>query len=196
MNILVPLADPLNNLRRHLYAFGTDIEAFFHNVLVDERDKDAFRFFFFKDGKMDKLDPNRFMAHVFGAASSSMVTAFVLKYHANVIKEKFGEKVYEILRHYFYVDDGIGGDDEKERYRQLKRDLQEAMAEGGFTLSKWKFSHPELIGHEGHVQEEEEKILGIRWNTKEDTLSVVIESEKFEVDVETLRQLVKLQATM
>ena len=47
LNMLVPLVDPVNNLRHYLYAFGTDIEAFFHNVLVDPEDHGVFRFFFF-----------------------------------------------------------------------------------------------------------------------------------------------------
>ena len=42
-NVMAPLADPINNLRSHLHAFGTDIESFFHNILVDEKDRAIFR---------------------------------------------------------------------------------------------------------------------------------------------------------
>ena len=72
------------------------------------------------------------------------------------------------MRNYFYVDDGTGGSDDQDEYKVLKERLKEAMLRGGFNLSKWKFSHPELIQHENHKQEEEEKILGILWNTKTD----------------------------
>ena len=44
LNLMTPLLDPINNLRRFLYAFSTDIEAFFHNIAVDERDRGVFRF--------------------------------------------------------------------------------------------------------------------------------------------------------
>ena len=194
--MMTPIMDPVNNLRRYLYAFGTDLEAFFHNVLVDHEDNGAFRFFFFEDESMEKLIPYLFLAHIFGATSSPMVTAFVLRYHAEVIKDEFGQEIYYIIKKYFYVDDGAGGSDDKIRYKVMKEDLEKAMKKGGFSLSKWKFSHPELIEHEGHEQKEEEKILGIKWNMKEDRLSVEIDKEKYEEEVETLRQLVKLQASL
>merc|ERR1712228_1132384 len=135
-------------------------------------------------------------AHIFGATSSPMVTAFTLKFHAERVKEEFGEKVYDIMKNYFYVDDGTGGSDDPGEYKDLKEKLNDAMLEGGFNLSKWKFSHPELIDHEGHVQDEEEKILGILWNMVTDRLSVVIEEERFAATAETPRQLVKLQASL
>ena len=51
-------------------------------------------FFFFEDERMDKLIPYVFLAHIFGATSSPMVTAFTLKFHAEKVREEFGEKVY------------------------------------------------------------------------------------------------------
>ena len=64
-NMIVPLMDAVNNLRRYLYAFGTDLEAFFHNVLVDSRDSGAFRFFFFEDKRMERLAAFKMLAHIF-----------------------------------------------------------------------------------------------------------------------------------
>ena len=45
LNLLTPILDPVMNLRNWLHALTTDIEAFFHNILVDELDKDAFLFY-------------------------------------------------------------------------------------------------------------------------------------------------------
>ena len=68
------------------------------------------------------------------------------------------------------------------------------MEEGGFSLGKWKFSHKELrvaLGDEGEEEEsEEERILGIIWNMKQDTLSVSIEEERFVELAKTTRQVV------
>ena len=123
---------------------------------------------------MSKLVPYVFLAHIFGATSSPMVTAFTLRFHAEKIREEFGEKVHDIMKNYFYVNDGTGGSDDPEEYKALKEKLKEAMLRGGFNLSKWKFSHPDLMNHEGHEQGNEEKILGILWNMVMDRLTVVI----------------------
>ena len=63
--------------------------------------------------------------------------------------------------------------------------------------SKWKFSHPALRGDdEEEEQDEEASILGIRWNTKTDRLSVAIDEEKFIERAQTPRQIVKQQASL
>ena len=83
---MAPLADPINNIRSHLHAFGTDIESFFRNILVDEKDKAIFRFFWFKNPEMTKLELYQFLAHIFGATSSPTVTGWVLSQHAENLK--------------------------------------------------------------------------------------------------------------
>ena len=193
LNLMVPMLNPLTNLRKNLYAFGTDIESFFHNILVDERDRDAFRFFWYEDEEMKRLVPYVFLAHIFGSSSSPTVTAYVLRHHAAKIREVYGEEVYKIINS-FYVDDGAGGANSEEEYKKRKEQLTKAMEEGGFTLAKWKFSHPEAMGEEAHGEESREKILGVVWNMKEDTLSIAIEEEEFEKTAITPRQIVQMQA--
>ena len=62
---------------------------------------------------------------------------------------------------------------------------------------KWKFSHPELRKEgEEEEQEEEQKILGIIWNTKDDTLGVAIEEEKYSGRARTPREIVQQQASL
>ena len=38
LNLMVPIMDPINNMRSFLYSFSTDIKNFFHNILIDEKD--------------------------------------------------------------------------------------------------------------------------------------------------------------
>ena len=151
----------------------TDIKSFFHNVLVDEKDQGVFKFFWYEDERMEALKLYIFLAHIFGASSSPTVTQFVLKKHGESIREAFGDEVYQIIVRYFYVDDGSGGSNSLEACKKLCKDLKAAMEKGGFSLGKWKFSHKEIGEALGQEEEEErpeeEKILGIIWNLKEDT---------------------------
>ena len=76
-------------------AFMTDIAQFFHQVLVDERDADVFRYFWFGDTSLTTYKTLRFNAHIYGSGASSLVTSFVLRHHAEKIREQFPENVYE-----------------------------------------------------------------------------------------------------
>ena len=187
LNLMVPITDPINNLRSYIYSFSTDIESFFHNILVDKRDEGLFRFHWYDNEDMGKLVMYIFLAHIFGSSASPTITSYVLRKHSTLLRGIFSDKVCDIIEKYFYVDDGSGGDNTVEGCKKLCDELEEAMKLGGFTLSKWKFSHPELKGDrtvekEGEV---EKKILGVVWNTDTDRLSVAIEDEKFEERAET-----------
>ena len=199
LNLMVPLMDPINNLRSHIYAFSVDIEAFFHNVIVDERDRGAFRFLWWEDEEMRKLVDYVFLAFIFGSSSSPTVTSFVLRRHSDNLEGIASEKVREIISRYFYVDDGTGGDDDLGKCKILRKELEEAMALGGFSLSKWIFSHPEMSEQEEEEDEgesQEKRILGIVWKTKEDTLSVAIDEEKYKEEATTPRHVVQQQAAL
>ena len=89
---LLSLADPINNLRSHLHAFGTNIESFFHNILVDEKDKAIFRFCWFKNPEMTELELYQFLAHIFGASSSLTVTGWVLRHEPRSREPKGRDK--------------------------------------------------------------------------------------------------------
>ena len=102
-----------------------------------------------------------------------------------------------VITKYFYVDDGSAGANRLEQVKKLANDLEEAMAIGGFSLAKWKYSHPELMKREGdEEQDEKQSILGIGWNTKRDSLHVVIDDEKFITPATTPRMVVQQQAAL
>ena len=72
-----------------------------------------------------------FMSHVFGSAASSIVTAYVLRYHAEQIKPDFLPAVYDWIRKRFYVDDGTGGAKTAEDLIALSDGVIEATKRGG-----------------------------------------------------------------
>ena len=153
---MVPIIDPINNMRSYLYSFSTDIKSFFHNILVDEKDQGTFRYFWYKDEEMRDLVPYIFLAFIFGSSASPTVSSYVLKHHSKAMRGIFSNKVCDIIEKFFYVDDGSSGDNTIEGCKELCDELEQAMRKGGFTLDKWKFSHKELAGNR-KVEGEEEK---------------------------------------
>ena len=108
-NLTNSLATVLILFRQYKYTFSTDITGFFYQVLLDERDVDTFRLFFFTDEAMKELTIKRFLSHVFGSGASSCVTSFTTCHLADRIRSLFPEKVYDTIRRRLYVDDAHGG---------------------------------------------------------------------------------------
>jgi len=197
LNLMNPLIDTVNNLRSYLYAFSTDISGFFHNVLVDERDRQCFRFYWYWDRAMTLLRMLIFLAFIFGSSCSPTVTCYTMRRHSERMADKYSKIVCEIMRRFIYVDDLSGGSNTKQGCKQIADELEQAMKEGGFALSKWKFSHASIDpSRETEDRNKEQKVLGIAWDMEKDTLSVAIDEEKFKVPAQTTRDLVKLQASL
>ena len=82
-----------------------DIKGIFLQVLVDEQDRNAVRFLWFKDGDLKQpLQELRMRSHVFGA-KSSYCAALALRQtaHDNVVDA--GKHVVETMVRDLYVDD-------------------------------------------------------------------------------------------
>ena len=69
----------LLRFRKSPIALVGDIKGMFSQVLVDENDRDALLFLWFKDGDLQQLIEYRMQSHVFGAKSSSCCAAYALR---------------------------------------------------------------------------------------------------------------------
>ena len=200
-NIMNVLTEVLMKFRLYKIGLMTDIKAFFHNVRVHPEDADTFRYMWFTDKSMREAVVMLFLAHIFGSVSSSLVTSYVLRHHAEKIKPDFPENVYEMLRHAFYVDDGSGGADSVDEALQLKQDLIAAMKSGGFTLTKWKSNAVEVMDEDPNVAvdlsaklEEPTKVLGVQWLPSTDCFIFRCDPEACKRVATTPRELVSMQA--
>ena len=105
--------DLTNNLLGVLLAFRQfpiavvgDIKGMFSQVLVDEQNRDASRFLWFKDGDLKQpLQELRMHSHVFGAKSSPCSAAFALRQTAldNVVDAR--KDVVDTVVNDIYVHD-------------------------------------------------------------------------------------------
>ena len=83
-----------------------DIEAMFHQVLVNRDDTDSLRFLW-KDDMFSEAEPYsmQMLVHIFGARDSSTCAIYALKRTARDNYESFSSMAYETLLKAFYMDD-------------------------------------------------------------------------------------------
>ena len=200
------LFDILVRFREPKVAVTSDIAAFFHNVLVDPLDADAFRYYWFKDETMTAISKLRFLGHVFGSGASSLVTSYTLAHHGESIKDEYPPEIFDAIKNLFYVDDFTGGASSPEQAKILVTNLEKAMKQGGFDLAKWKTNRPEIFEGNASISNEVKKlgaddgaaskVLGAGWDPTPDEFTFIFDDEAFIKDVRTPRALVSVQASL
>ena len=96
----------LSRFRQNSVGIVADIEAMFHQVLEDPKDRDSLRFLWWPNGDLTKeMKEYRMVKHLFGATSSPSVANFCLRKTAQSYQEEFDQEVIETVNRNMYVDD-------------------------------------------------------------------------------------------
>ena len=124
-----------------------DIKYAFLSIEVDERDRDALRFFWL-DCLENKDVENPVICRscrvIFGAGPSPFILSGVLQHHLKQYAEQ--DPVFEDkLLNRFYVDDLVTGTLSKEEAFALYEKTITIMKEGGLWMQTWKSSKKELV---------------------------------------------------
>ena len=128
----------LLRFRQQPVALVADIEAMFHQVKVNEEDRDMLRFLWWSDGDVKKpLQDYRMTSHIFGATSSPACANYALKKTAADNKHDFDVEVIDTLENNFYVDDCLKATMSETKAASLAQDLISVCQKGGFHLTKW-----------------------------------------------------------
>ena len=122
-----------------------DMKKAFLQTEVDKRDRDCLRPLWAKspvteDMEVEKL---RFTRVIFGAGPSPFLLNGTVRHHLiqyNVQDPEFVKRVIDRL----YVDDFAESRQKTDKVYDLYKKIREKMAEGGFTMHKWKTNNPEL----------------------------------------------------
>ena len=175
------LVGVLSRFRQETVGMVADIEAMFHQVLVDPKDCDALRFLWWPNGDLTKeMEEYRMVKHLFGATSSPSVANFCLRKTAQLYQEEFDAEVVETVKRNMYVDDMMKSTSSTEKIVGLASQMRKLLEKGGFRLTKWYSNDRELLATipeseraESVVNLELEKLptesaLGLKWNTEED----------------------------
>ena len=125
-------------------AVGADIKDYFHEVYVTEEDAGIFRYYWFKDEKMEEIDLNEFLGHVFGAKSSNCVAIFTLQHHVEQHSAEYGPLVVQAVMRNMYIDDLIKSLRNTKVAKDFRIGITAALEDAGMNLCKWRSSHPEV----------------------------------------------------
>ena len=175
------LVGVLSRFRQNTVGMVADIEAMFHQVLVDPKDCDSLRFLWWPDGDLTKeMKEYRMVKHLFGATSSPRVVNFCLRKTAQLHQEEFDKEVIETVNRDMYVDDMMKSTSTTEKAISLASQLRTLLEKGGFRLTKWYSNDREVMAT---IPESEraksvvnleleqlptESALGLKWNIEED----------------------------
>ena len=159
----------LIRFRLHKCAFIADVEKAFLMIAINESDRDALRFLWFKDIWQDlpEIQILRFARVTFGVAPSPFLLNATIRWHLESHRDTHPEVVSKLMRS-IYVDDVISGSSTIEENFQLYEQFRDILQEGGFNLRKFVTSNNVYSEPPG----EWHKVLGINWNSSSEKLSM------------------------
>ena len=176
------LVGVLLRFRQEQIGLVSDIESMFHQVLVEPRDCDALRFFWWPNADLTgEMEEYRMVRHLFGATSSPSVANFCLRKTADDHQDEFDPKVLDTIKRNMYVDDMMKSVKNSCEATTLVEQSRELLAKGGFRLTKWYSNDREVLASipeseraKSVVDLDMEKLptesaLGLKWNTEDDS---------------------------
>ena len=142
---LSPLVfDILLRFKAQVIALTDDIEKAFHQIRMDNNDKDDLRFLWLDNIFSDQptITRNRFARVIFGVTSSPFCLNSTIRKRVNQYSDD-PEFVNKALKS-FFVDDFISGGESVEKAFELFTKLRNRFKEGHFNLPKWKTNGAQL----------------------------------------------------
>ena len=157
---------------------STDIEKAFLHVHLHNDDRDFTRFLWLSDPS----DPDsefvvyRFKVVLFRATCSPFILSLVINYHLSHYTSPIAQDMLNSL----YVDNIISGCDGEESAVEYYTTARAIMQDAKFNLRSWASNSTILTAEASKenaaVDTSDVNILGMRWNTVTDTLSLIIQA--------------------
>ncbi|XP_063727120.1 uncharacterized protein LOC134854694 [Symsagittifera roscoffensis] len=157
-------------------ALSADIAKMYRQVALEDKSKDFHRILW-RSNKSDEIKHLRMTRVTYGIASSAFHSTRCLNEVANQSKNPM---IKESLKNCFYVDDFLGGANDKHEAKKLISDLCEELNSYEFPLRKWTLSNAKIIeGLPEHLREKSDvlelfsdeykiKALGVSWKPNKD----------------------------
>ncbi|XP_022833233.1 uncharacterized protein LOC111361110 [Spodoptera litura] len=129
--------------RQYLYAYTSDIEKMYRQIMVDEADQ-QYQQIIWRFEPSQPLQTYKLTTVTNGTKSAPFLAMMTSKRLAMDEQSTYPEAA-KILEESFYMDDLVHGFHSITKGKQLIEDLNRLLKSGGFTLRKWSANHPELL---------------------------------------------------
>lgn len=165
--------DIMVRFRKHKYAFTTDIQKMFRQILVDPDQCDLLRILW-KPANEDHPVTYRLKTVTYGTTCAPFLAIRTVKQLALDEEAKF-PLASQVAQQDIYMDDIVTGTADFETAKTLQSQLKHMLDAGGMKLHKWNSNSEELMNsfqEQGHFfstnLDSSVKTLGIYWNPAED----------------------------
>eukprot|EP00057_Strongylocentrotus_purpuratus_P016422 XP_011670896.1 PREDICTED: uncharacterized protein LOC105441474 [Strongylocentrotus purpuratus] len=174
-DLLQSLFGVLLRFREHRVAICADISKMYHRVLIPESDQHVHRYLW--RGLDSEREPDVYVKTVvtFGDKPAAAMAQIALRRTA-VEGESQHPKAAEVLKRDTYMDDICTSVRTSEEAKDLVKDIDEVLADGGFKVKGWQ-SNEQLKDETSQMKTNvlenlsEEKVLGMVWNQNIDEFS-------------------------
>ena len=169
-NLTERLVDCLLSFRTKRYAVTADINKAFLRVGMAPLDRDYLRFLWVEDlNQPDEIKTYRFRVVPFGSTCSPFLLQGTLYKHFSNINSEYKETLLKS----FYVDNFMTTMDDESQLYKLYHETIRYLLEAGMPLQMWNSNNKEFNQYiNDESREEVTKVLGLKWNTSEDSLSL------------------------
>ena len=163
------LVDSLVCFRVGRYGILADISKAFLRVGLQLKDHDYVRFLWKNNSGPGKPTTYRFKSVLFGSTASPFLLQATLNKHF----EDSTSPIKEVLKRGFYVDNFQATADDLSELQNLYQEATNCLAKASMPLQEWNSNNKEFNKCVGDDERKEcPSVLGIQWNTLDDTLSV------------------------
>ena len=186
-DLTAPLVMVLQQFRTRRIGVSGDLQDMYHRVYIREEDRCSQKFVW-REHEEEPLLDYEMCVLTFGATCSPSLAQYVKNQHAERYRETHQAAVEAICGDH-YVDDWLGGADTEEETLQLALQVKWIHEQAGFHMHKW-VSNSRIVLSGLHEEQPETEvslsnsaILGMKWNTADDSLSFLFRHTKFREDL-------------
>ncbi|GBP87037.1 hypothetical protein EVAR_65512_1 [Eumeta japonica] len=179
-DLLQSLPAVLMRFRQHRVAVAADIKKMFLQIEIAEEDRDALRFLWRSDRREGQPTEYRMTRVIFGAASSPCTAIYVKNANAEKHRESFPAAATGIVENH-YMDDYLQSFPTTEEAIKIAHEVALVHSRTHFNLQKWRSndeptlnaltSESRQVDKKLNCGTNEEKVLGLIWRPKSDTLA-------------------------
>jgi len=182
-NLNPDLLSVLMRFRKNKIAWIADIEKAFLNIALHPEDAEAIRFLWPKEPEIpgSPLIAYKWKRVPFGLSPSPFLLRVTINKHFKSLKSRFPETIEQLEKN-LYVDDYLGGANDLSVAKQRIEETDEIFSCAQLNMRSWATNSEELrqhlkekgltnqvVGLLSPALDGQQKVLGIRWDTRSDS---------------------------